>query len=172
MRRTALLTLLSDWLPKLVSFLTVVLLARRLGADEFAQYAVALSWVGYAWWGVDLGQAGYSIRTLAVARGEQQHRLGSEIFSLYLALSLVVSAAVVVLVVATTGSGSSSGRLVLAMTPYLICYGLFPDWWLRARGMLWELGAANWAVAVGFLAAVLVLPVQPALDALAFGLSP
>jgi O-antigen/teichoic acid export membrane protein len=173
MRRTALLTLLSDWLPKLVSFATVVLLARRLGAPEFAELAVALSWIGYAWWGVDLGQAGYSIRTLAAATGAEQRRLGSEIFSLYLALAAVVSGIVVLLLAVTGGLGGGSGRLLLAMTPYLLCYALFPDWWLRARGQLWQLGAANWAVAGGFLAAVLALPSGDAvLDALAFGLSP
>jgi O-antigen/teichoic acid export membrane protein len=172
MRRTALLTLLSDWLPKLVSFATVVLLARRLGAPEFAQLAVALSWIGYAWWGVDLGQAGYSIRTLAAATGAEQRRLGSEIFSLYVALAAAVSG-IVVLVLAVAGDlAGGSGRLLLAMTPYLLCYALFPDWWLRARGQLWQLGAANWAVAGGFLAAVLALPRNAALDALAFGLSP
>jgi O-antigen/teichoic acid export membrane protein len=172
-RRTVLLTLVSDWLPKLVSFLAVVLVARRLGAPEFAYFAVALSWMGYAWWAVDLGQAGYSVRTLAATSGARQRRLGSEIFSLYLTLAVVVSLLLVALLLVTGAAGSREGTLLLAMSPYLLAYAVFPDWWLRARGQLLHLGAANWAAVLSLLLAwALVPPGDAVAYALAYGLSP
>ncbi len=173
MRRTLLLTVVSDWLPKLVAFLAVVLVARKLGASSFAYFAVALSWIGYAWWAVDLGQAGYSIRTLAASAGSEQRRLGSEIFSLYLALAVAVSAVLVLLLLVTGAGSTQNGRLLLAMSPYLVAYAVFPDWWLRARGQLVQLGAANWAVVLCCLTVwVVVPPSEPVVYALAFGLSP
>lgn len=172
-RRTLLLTAVSDWLPKLVAFLAVVLVARRLGAAEFAYFAVALSWTSYAWWTVDLGQAGYSVRTLAASGAEHQRRLGSEIFSLYLALAAVVSVMLVGLLVASGFHDSRSGRLLLAMSPYLIAYALFPDWWLRATGRLGALGIANWAQVLSLLVAWAVVPADRSeLYALSYGLSP
>lgn len=172
-RRTVLLTLMSDWLPKLVAFLAVVLVARRLGAAEFAYFGLALSWMGYAWWSVDLGQAGYSVRTLASSSGQEQRRLGSEIFSLYLTLAGVVSTALVLLLVATGAHRSPDGRLLLAMCPYLLTYALFPDWWLRARGQLLQLGAANWATVLSLLLAwLLMAPGNGVGYAIAYGLSP
>ncbi|MCW2778052.1 MAG: hypothetical protein JWN17_1777, partial [Frankiales bacterium] len=158
MRRTAWLTLLSDWLPKLVSLVSVVLIARRLGASSFADFAVALGWIGYAWWAVDLGQAGYSIRTLAARTGSAQHRLGCEIWSLYLALATTVSAALVLALWVTGATDGPRGRLVLLLTPFLLAYAVFPDWWLRARGLLPALGAANWATALALLLVVGLLP--------------
>ncbi|MGB8650857.1 MAG: oligosaccharide flippase family protein [Mycobacteriales bacterium] len=173
MRRTVLLTLVSDWLPKLVAFLAVVLVARKLGASEFAYFAVALSWMGYAWWAVDLGQGGYSIRTLAASSGAEQRRLGSEIFSLYLTLAAVVTVGVVALLLVTGARDVSSGRILLAMSPYLLTYAVFPDWWLRARGQLWQLGAANWAMVLSLLVAWALVPSGDAVGyALAYGLAP
>lgn len=167
------MTLVSDWLPKLLTFLSVVLLARRLGAPSFAHFAVALGWIGYAWWAVDLGQAGYSIRTLATRSGPEQRRQGSEIFSLYLTLAVVVTGGLVATLLALHADQSADGRLLLAMSPYLLAYALFPDWWLRARGMLAELGAANWAAALTLPLALLLLPPGDGVAyALALGLSP
>ncbi|MCW2600022.1 MAG: Polysaccharide biosynthesis protein [Frankiales bacterium] len=173
MRRTVLLTVMSDWLPKLVAFLGVLLVARRLGASEFAFFAVALSWTGYAWWAIDLGQAGYSIRTLAASSGAAQQRLGSEIFSLYLALAAVVSAGLVAVLLLTRAYHAPDGRLLLAMSPYLLAYALFPDWWLRARGQLLQLGAANWAAVVTLVVAWILVPSGDGVAyALGYGLSP
>lgn len=173
MRRTVLLTLVSDWLPKLVAFLAVVLVARSLGAADFAYYAVALSWLGYAWWSVDLGQAGYSVRALATSEPHDQRRVGSEIFSLYLALAVVVTTALAGLLLLTGAGRSPAGELLLAMSPYLLTYALFPDWWLRARGQLLALGVANWAAVLSFLLAWALLPEGSATGyAVGYGLSP
>lgn len=173
MRKTLLLTVFSDWLPKLAAFLSVVLVARSLGASDFAWFAVALSWLGYAWWTVDLGQAGYSIRALAAADGPAERRVGSEIFSLYAALALGVSLVLAVALVVSGAAGAPEGRLLLAMSPYLLAYALFPDWWLRARGQLVALGLANWAVVLFFLAGWALSPAgSEHAYALAYGLSP
>jgi O-antigen/teichoic acid export membrane protein len=167
------MTLVSDWLPKLVALVTMLLLARRLGAADFGHFAVALGWISYAWWAVDLGQAGYSIRTLATATSERQRTLGSEIFSLYLSLSVLASAVLVGLLLVLDGTGSPENRLLLVLVPYLVAYALFPDWWLRARGQLVALGVANWVIAVAFAAAVLLLePGDGSAYAAAFALTP
>jgi hypothetical protein len=68
---------------------------------------------------------------------------------------------------------SPDGRLLLAMSPYLLSYALFPDWWLRARGQLLQLGAANWAAVVCLSAAWLLVPRGDSVAyALAYGLAP
>jgi O-antigen/teichoic acid export membrane protein len=172
-RRTFLLTVWSDLLPKLTAFVALVLVARKLGAADFAYLAVALGWIGYAWWAVDLGQAGYAIRALATRSGKDQQRVGSEIFSLYLALAGVVSGGLVILLLLTGASGSRDGRLLLAMSPYLVAYALFPDWWLRARGDLLALAVANWASVGGLLVGWALVPSGDAVAyALVYGLSP
>ena len=173
MRRTVMLTFVSDWLPKLVNFVAILLLARRLGAPSFAYWAVALAWIGYAWWAVDLGQAGYSIRTLASTDDSQQRRIGSEIFSLYLALALTVTLGLAAVLTALGSFHSPHGRLLLAMSPYLVSYAVFPDWWLRARGLLMQLGVANWAAAVALLTGVILLPARDGVGfALCYALAP
>src|SRR5690606_39554534 len=128
---------------------------------------------GYGWAAVDLGQAGYSVRALAGKSRDEESQLGHEIFGLYLTLALAVTGALVVLLAASGLGSTPSGRLLLLMAPFLACYALFPDWWLRASGLLGLLGAANGVAVVSFGAAVVLLPAGDAGgDAVAYGRAP
>jgi O-antigen/teichoic acid export membrane protein len=176
------LTTMSDWLPKLVAFVAMMLVARLLGAPAFALFALAQSWIGYGWAAVDLGQAGYSVRTLADRHGRapgngeagaEERRLGYEIFGLYLVLAVAVTTGLVVVLLTTELGSTEAGRLVVLMTPFLVSYALLPDWWLRAGGQLGWLGAANWSSVLCFLVALALIPHGHADGyALAYGLAP
>jgi O-antigen/teichoic acid export membrane protein len=167
------LTAISDWLPKFISFLTMLLVARLLGAAGFAVFALAQAWIGYGWAAVDLGQAGYSVRTLAGRSQDEETRLGYEIFGLYLVLAVSVTAGLVVALRVSGLGDTDAGHLVVLMTPFLVSYALLPDWWLRARGQLGILGAANGAAVLCFLLAVALLPAGHAQGyAIAYGVAP
>jgi hypothetical protein len=88
-------------------------------------------------------------------------------------LAVVVTGALALVLLVSGSAQSTQGRLLFAMTPYLVAYAVFPDWWLRASGMLGTLSIANWCYVLSFLVALLLLPKGSSVAyALAYGLAP
>jgi O-antigen/teichoic acid export membrane protein len=118
---------LGDFGGRGFSFLTSIYLARTLGADYFGMITVAVSILGYATWGADLGVLNIGVREIAK---EPKFRIfrSKEIFNLKIAL-----AAFVLLISTITLSyipiGALQKQVILGYLYSLIPYALLLDWY-------------------------------------------
>ncbi len=146
--------------------------AWKLGPAAFGTFALSMAIVQMCWLGVDLGTGAYGLRQ--VARDPENHvETLAELVLLNTALAVAVAAGVVAVALSAINTPSLR-QSVLAMTPYLLTFAAFPDWYLRGRGKLRSLALANGATAAVLVVGSLLasVPNIPAAYGLAWAVSP
>jgi len=114
-----------------LAFLTTIYLARTLGSEFYGLITVAVSVLGYATWGADLGLLNIGVREIAKEPEERIFR-SKEIFNLKVILASSV------LLIATIGISYTSisaiqKQIILGYLYSLIPYALLLDWYYSGK---------------------------------------
>ncbi|MBI3756319.1 MAG: flippase [Deltaproteobacteria bacterium] len=135
-------------------------LARVLGVAGFGQFSLAVAAGMYMWAVVDMGVAGYGVREVARSRGN-----ASEILNVLNSMRLVIAIILLIiltLVLSISEVHSETRFVIIFGCFYVVASALSPDWVFRGLERMEYIALSNTALAVTFLAAILVFVKSPA----------
>jgi O-antigen/teichoic acid export membrane protein len=155
--RNVLAITLSDGIRRLIGFLTIALLARRVGTSYFGAINIGFTVLSY---GLMLSSGGLTtFGARAIARGESP-LIVNRIVSLRLAMSL--AAFVIVAVVATVFvQNPVTSLLILLFSLSLFAQAVLVDWYFQGREDMRMIGVGRTASAVLYLAIVVLFVHTP-----------
>lgn len=151
---------LSEFCAKGIYFVISLYLARVLGAAGFGQFSLAVAAGMYMWAVVDMGVAGYGVREVARNR-ENASEILNVLNSMRLAIAVVLLL-LLIIVLSITDISSETRLAVILGCFYAAAAALSPDWVFRGVERMEYIALSNVALAITFLAAILVFVKSPA----------
>lgn len=114
-----------------LAFLTSIYLARTLGAEYFGLITVAISILGYATWGADLGILNIGVREIAKEPEYRRFR-AKELFNLKIILAAIVLT-ISTLILWFIPIGALQKQVILGYLYSLIPYALLLEWYYSGK---------------------------------------
>lgn len=114
-----------------LAFLTTIYLARTLGAEFYGMITIAVSVLGYATWGADLGLLNIGVRETAKEPDERIFR-AREIFNLKVILGTIVLL-ISAIVISYSSISAIQRQIILGYLYSLIPYALLLDWYFSGK---------------------------------------
>lgn len=124
-----------------LAFLTTIYLARTLGVEFYGLITVAISILGYATWGADMGMLNIGVREMAKDPELRKFR-AKEIFNLKIAMAVLVLLGST-LILSFVSIGSLQKQVILGYLYALIPYALLLEWFYSGKQKFGKLAVSR-----------------------------
>ncbi|XWN38232.1 MAG: oligosaccharide flippase family protein [Balneola sp.] len=124
-----------------LAFLTTIYLARTLGVEFYGLITVAISVLGYATWGADMGMLNIGVREMAKEPELRKFR-AKEIFNLKIVLAVLVLV-FSTLILSFISIGSLQKQVILGYLYALIPYALLLEWYYSGKQKFGKLAVSR-----------------------------
>ncbi len=131
MKEKAFWIAIGDFGGRSLAFLTSIYLARQLGAEFYGLITVAVSILGYAAHGADLGLLNIGVREIAKEPQKREFR-AKEIFNAKIALGAFVLIAATI-IISNIPMGEIQRQVVLGYLYSLVPYSLLMEWYYNGN---------------------------------------